>query len=54
MASHQPFFLNCPIQSPDFPSPSGYVPKQVDPASVVTAFPQSPIKLKNMIIKKNP
>jgi hypothetical protein len=53
MASHRPFSLNCPIQSPGFPLPSGYVPKQVDPASVVTAFPRSPIKSKNMIIKKN-
>jgi hypothetical protein len=86
MASHRPFPLNCPIQSPaspffwiknliilqelEHPSngladnqeysiksfllPSSYVPKQVEPAYVVTAFPGSPIKSKNMIIKKNP
>jgi hypothetical protein len=39
---------------PSFLLPSGYVPKQVEPAYVVTAFPQSPIKSKNMIIKTNP
>jgi hypothetical protein len=40
--------------TPRFLLPSGYRPKQVEPAHVVIAFPRSPIKSKNMIIKKNP
>jgi hypothetical protein len=40
--------------TPLFLLPSGYVPKQVEPAHVVIAFPRFPIKLKNMIIRKKP